>query len=144
MVVESTLKVFPPHEQFHLRGSDITRIEFNYKGCNLRCCFCFSYRHSPAGCRHPQPSLFDNVELIYDVLPGEQQGKPSKEHIFNNKLRNPSRPHRGDLLADQQHVSELWYSGWYPRTWHQQEGPPTVWSTTKPLLEHTGSHAFFL
>lgn len=57
VVVESTLKVFPPREQFRIRGTELTTLEFKYEGRTLRCCFCFSYRHSAANRRQPRPSL---------------------------------------------------------------------------------------
>lgn len=77
-VVETTLKVFPPREQFQLCGTDITTIEFNYEGRNLCCCFCFSYRHFAAACRHPRSSLFSNIELVFDVIPGDSLSDHSR------------------------------------------------------------------
>lgn len=50
VVVETTLKLFPAFEEFQLEGPDTTKVLFDYRGRNLRCCFCFSFRHLSSQC----------------------------------------------------------------------------------------------
>lgn len=69
VLVESTLKVLPGHEQFKIHGQDITTIFFVYEGINLCCCYSFSYRYVATSCRQPRPCLFSAPEIIYDVVP---------------------------------------------------------------------------
>lgn len=68
VVVETTLKLFPAHEQFHLEGSDITKVLFDCRGRNLRCCFCFSYGRLSSQCHQHKPSLFSSPEYTVDVV----------------------------------------------------------------------------
>lgn len=71
VIVESKLKLFPAHGRFQLPGSDITTIFFDYEGRNLRCCYCFSYRHFPTNCKEPRPPLFYSPELQVDPIRAE-------------------------------------------------------------------------
>lgn len=68
VVVETTRKLFPAHEQFHLGGPDPTNVIFDYRGRNLRCCYCFSYRHLSSQCRQPKPSLFASPHYKVDEV----------------------------------------------------------------------------
>lgn len=63
LVLKTTRKIFPPHDQIQLHKDKITTMVFYYVGRNLRCCFCFSYRHLPAHYRHPHPTCFANKIL---------------------------------------------------------------------------------
>lgn len=72
-VVESTSKVLPGFEQFRLNETEITTVNFDYIGRNLRCCYCFSYRHSAPNCRLPRPELFSAPDIIYNSTTHAQQ-----------------------------------------------------------------------
>lgn len=61
-------------EQLQIHCTNVITLFFKYKGRNLCCYFCFSYRHLPASCRQPRPSFFSNTELVYDVIPEDQPG----------------------------------------------------------------------
>lgn len=71
LVVETTLKLFPAQRQFRLKNSEVSTLHFDYEGRNLRCCFCFSYRHIPANCKQPRPRFFLSPSLQTDVALGE-------------------------------------------------------------------------
>lgn len=58
VVVESQLKRFSVQGFFRLGGREVTKICFEYGGRNLRCCFCFSYRHLPSECSAVKPAFF--------------------------------------------------------------------------------------
>lgn len=75
-MVESTLKLFPGREQYQLGDPEITTVLFDYVGRNLRCSFCFSYRHLPSQCLRPKPAFFSAPGLIVDKVPAVQ-GKPA-------------------------------------------------------------------
>lgn len=49
-------------------------INFDYEGCNLRCCYCFSYRHLPTKCHQPRPGLFSTPDIIYDPVANDLPG----------------------------------------------------------------------
>lgn len=68
VIVESKLKLFPALGRFQLKDSGITTVVFDYEGRNLRCCYCFSYRHFPSSCKEPRPTFFDAPELQPDVV----------------------------------------------------------------------------
>lgn len=75
LVAETTHKLFLAQRQFRLQNAEVSTVLFEYEGQNLRCCFCFSYRHIPAHCKIPQPRFFLVPSLNADVALGE----PSKE-----------------------------------------------------------------
>lgn len=66
-VAESTLKLFPAKGQFRLQDSIVSTIHFEYGGKNLRCCYCFSYRHLSVNCKEPHPRFFSSPDLVADV-----------------------------------------------------------------------------
>lgn len=78
VVVETTLKLFPSHELFRLDGSDTTKVNFDYRGRNLRCCYCFSYRHLSSQCRQPKPSLFSSPNYTVDAVTTVSHNKGQK------------------------------------------------------------------
>lgn len=82
VVVESTLKLFPARQQFELGDLEVRTVQFDYIGRNLRCCYCFSYRHLAPLCRRPKPSYFLSPDLEVDAVEahvsssrGGQQGR---------------------------------------------------------------------
>lgn len=75
VVVETTLKLFPAFKQFHLGGPEPTKVNFDYRGRNLRCCYCFLYRHLSSQCRQPKPSLFAAPQFTADEIPTVKKGK---------------------------------------------------------------------
>lgn len=64
MVVETQLKRFPAQGFFRLGGPLVTKICFDNVSQNLRCCFCFSYRHLPSDCKEVKPAFFYSVDPI--------------------------------------------------------------------------------
>lgn len=69
LIVESQLKLFPARGQFKLGDSAVTTVFFDYEGRNLRCSYCFSYRHFPSSCQEPRPDFFNAPELKLDSEP---------------------------------------------------------------------------
>lgn len=68
VVVETTRKLFPAHCQFKVKGSKVAIVFFEYEeGRNLRCRYCFSYRHLPSDCPQPHPSFFSAPDLLIDA-----------------------------------------------------------------------------
>lgn len=74
VVEETTKKLFPVQCQFQLLESGVTTIDFDYEGCNLRCCFCFLYRHHPSRCRQPRPPLLASAAPVAAVDSEESSG----------------------------------------------------------------------
>lgn len=102
VVVETTLKLFPAKEQLQLGGPDITTVHFDYRGRNLRCCYCFSYRHLSALCRQPKPSLFASPEYTVDEL---KTGKHSKGGASTSGAPSTSLGPRTKVLSATDSVS---------------------------------------
>lgn len=69
LVVESTLKILPARGLFKLQGPEVTTVAFNYVGKNLRCYFCFSYRHLPHQCKRPRPAFYNEAALDQGSAP---------------------------------------------------------------------------
>lgn len=74
LVVDSTLKILPARGLFELQDSVITTIAFNYVRKNLRCYFCFSYRHLPHQCTRPRPTFYNEAELDPGSFTGSSGG----------------------------------------------------------------------
>lgn len=75
MVVETTLKLFPAYEQFQLEGPDPTTVLFDYRGRNLRCCYCFAHKHLSSQCRQIKPSLFAAPQYKVDAVSTAKKGE---------------------------------------------------------------------
>lgn len=66
-MVETALKIFPEQGLFQLGGPEIILIPYDYTGGNLRCCYCFSYRHLAFRCNRPWPSFF--LTMVDSTVP---------------------------------------------------------------------------
>lgn len=83
VVVETQLKRFPPQPCFfRLRGPIVTKVCFEYVGHNLRCCFCFSYRHLPSECTEVKPAFFYSPGT--DPNPGPDAGRGPRSIVAEN------------------------------------------------------------
>lgn len=99
VVVETTVKLFPAFEEFHLEGTDTTKVLFDYRGRNLRCCFCFSYRHLSSQCCQTKPNLFSSSAYTVDTVPKEKPSKgQAKRSAGQSAPREPRA--RGVAAAD--------------------------------------------
>lgn len=102
LLVECTLKILPARGLFQLQGSVITTIAFNYVRKNLRCYFCFSYRHLPNQCTRPRPTFYNEVELDPGSVLGPPQGAANVGGQAPNREKNKGP---ATQLARKQHVS---------------------------------------
>lgn len=116
IVVETVHKILPIQGHFQLPRPGITIIDFDYTGPNLRCCFCFSYRHRPALCKKQRPALFSSIdqESINEFygLPGAPR---STSHTLTFQSRPGSRQTAGPREGRGTHD--------YPTTGSNQHGP---------------------
>lgn len=91
LVVESTLKILPARGLFQLHGAEITTIAFDYVRKNLRCYFCFSYRHLPNQCTRPRPTFYNEAALDPGSVPGPTGGAGAVAGRAPNQETNNGR-----------------------------------------------------
>lgn len=91
VIVESKLKLFPAHGLFQLQDSEVTKVFFEYEGRNLRCCYCFSYRHFPSQCKEPRPAFFNSPALWLDSIQ-VLSGGPAQPRAGTSAAAQDNRP----------------------------------------------------
>lgn len=83
------MKRFPAQGVITLKGLKVTTVSFDYVGSNLRCCFCFSYRHLPSECSEEKPAFFFARHI--DTNPGPIEGREARSIVGENQERPAQR-----------------------------------------------------
>lgn len=100
VVVETTLpEIFPAEGLYQLQGPEVTMIAFKYIARNLRCFFCFSYRHLPTQCNSPRPAFFKASDLDKGTPPPAPQVATVAVGALWGGINRGNTPHKAPCTA---------------------------------------------